>query len=76
MRAGRREEKEEVVVVGRRGCSAANRSGILSGWTSTLHGFIVAGKGHSGGRTQWGVSAGGKESQRRSYTALERNEKG
>lgn len=45
MRAGTNQEKEEVTM-GRRGCRASNRAGILSGWALTLHETGEEGKGH------------------------------
>lgn len=53
-RAGTHKEKEEVVM-GRRGCRASSRAGILSGWVCTLHGSGTVGKGHDCGATQCDV---------------------
>lgn len=61
-RAGTPEEKEEVVM-GRRGCRASGKAGILSGWVCTLHGMGTAGKGHGSAVTQWDVREGGWKGQ-------------
>lgn len=68
-RAGTREEKEEVVM-GRRGCRASSKAGILSWWACTLHGKATAGKGHGSGATQWDVTEGGQKSRASSLTSL------
>lgn len=38
--------------MGRRGCRASNRAGILSGWAYTLHETGKEGKGHGSRATQ------------------------
>lgn len=64
--------------MGRRGCRALGKAGILSGWACTLHGLGTAGKGHSSGVTQWDVGGGGWQSWASSFTSLrmERKEGG
>lgn len=57
-RAGAHEEKEEVVM-GRRGCRASGKAGILSGWACTLHGLDAVGRERSGGVTQSDGGGGG-----------------
>lgn len=68
-RVGTHEEKEEVVV-GRRGCRALDRAGILSGWACTVHGMGTA-KGHGSGVTQWDVSRVGGRCERAGPVSLQ-----
>ena len=68
-KAGTHEEKEEVVM-GRRGCRASGKAGILSGWACILHGLDTAGKEHGSGVTQWDVRGGGWQSRASSFLSL------
>lgn len=48
-----------MVVMGRRGCRAVSRPGILSGGTRSLHWMGTTGGAHGGGVTQRGARGEG-----------------